>query len=165
MKIHLPEKLTCFIMSPNGVWAAGGNSSGHVYLWEVSVRCDRANGQVASGLLLASFTPHYRSISTLTFTPDSLVLLTGSLDATVQIFMVSQLVDNASASGSSMNNFGSASAGGALGQRPYGTLGDHTLGIRAVVVGKTASIRGGRCLTASDDGTVKVNTSVDCADK
>jgi pre-rRNA-processing protein IPI3 len=162
MKIHLPEKLTCFVMSPNGVWAAGGNASGHVYLWEVS-ECWRRNElqlialQVASGLLLASFTPHYRSISTLTFTSDSLVLLTGSLDATVQVFMVSQLVDNASASGSSMTNFGGGgSSGGALGQRPYGTLGDHTLAIRAVVVGKTASIRGGRCLTASDDGTVKV---------
>ena len=44
---------------------------------------------------------------------------------------------------------------GAIG-KPYGTLHDHTLGIRAVAVGKTAGSSGGRCWTASDDGTVKV---------
>ena len=35
-RIHLPEKLQCFGTSPDGVWAAGGSPSGHIYLWEVS---------------------------------------------------------------------------------------------------------------------------------
>ena len=36
LKLHLPEKLSCFKVSPNGHWAAGGSPTGHIYLWEVS---------------------------------------------------------------------------------------------------------------------------------
>jgi pre-rRNA-processing protein IPI3 len=36
LKLHLPEKLSCFSVSPNGHWAAGGSPTGQVYLWEVS---------------------------------------------------------------------------------------------------------------------------------
>ncbi|KAK4687330.1 pre-rRNA-processing protein IPI3, partial [Tremellales sp. Uapishka_1] len=127
LKLHLPEKLSCFSVSPNGCWAAGGSSTGQIYLWEL-----------ASGLLLSSFTAHYRTVTSLTFTNDSHLLLSASLDASVHVFLVSRLVDE--------DDTG----------RPYGTLGDHTLGIRAVAVGKTAGSSGGRCWTASDDGTVKI---------
>lgn len=34
-KIPLPEKLSCFALSPTGAYCAGGTISGHVYLWEV----------------------------------------------------------------------------------------------------------------------------------
>ena len=40
--------------------------------------------------------------------------------------------------------------------RPYGTLNDHTLGITAVALGQTAGAGGGRCWTASEDGTIKL---------
>jgi hypothetical protein len=36
LKLHLPEKLSCFAVSPNGCWAAGGSPNGQIYLWEVS---------------------------------------------------------------------------------------------------------------------------------
>jgi pre-rRNA-processing protein IPI3 len=36
IKIHLPEKMSCFAVSPNGCWAAAGSGAGQVYLWEVS---------------------------------------------------------------------------------------------------------------------------------
>ena len=100
--------------------------------------------QLSSGLLHASFTAHYRSISSLTFTADSRMLLSASQDASVHVFLVSRLVDEDDA--------------GALG-KPYGTLKDHTLGIRNVAIGKTAGSHGGRCWTTSDDGTVKVPDS------
>jgi WD40 repeat protein len=93
--------------------------------------------QLASGLLLSSFTAHYRALTALTFTEDSHLLLSASLDSSVHVFMVSHLFNDETG-------------------KPYGTLGDHTLGVRAVVVGKTAGSAGGRCWTASDDGTVKV---------
>jgi pre-rRNA-processing protein IPI3 len=98
--------------------------------------------QISSGLLLASFTAHYRSVTSLTFTSDSRLLLSASLDASVHVFMVSRLVDEDDS--------------GIIG-KPYGTLGDHTLSIRAVAVGKTAGSSTGRSWTASDDGTVKVS--------
>ncbi len=65
------------------------------------------------------------------------------MDSSVHCFLVSRLVND--------------NDPGAIG-KPYGTLGDHTLGIRAVAVGKTAGSSGGRCWTASDDGMVKVKS-------
>lgn len=44
LKLHLPEKLTCVALSPNGVWLAAGSPNGQIYLWEVSflsVQTDR----------------------------------------------------------------------------------------------------------------------------
>lgn len=131
MKLHLPEKLSCFAVSPNGCWAVGGSPSGQIYLWEIS-----------SGLLLSSFTGHYRTVTSLSFTNDSLVLLSASLDSSVHVYLISRLVAEDDA--------------GLIG-KPYGTLRDHTLGIRSVAIGKTAGAHGGRCWTASDDGTVKVS--------
>ncbi|RSH95363.1 Pre-rRNA-processing protein ipi3 [Saitozyma podzolica] len=125
LKLHLPEKLSCFSVSPNGHWAAGGSPT----------------GQLASGLLLASYTAHYRAVTSLTFTADSNILLSASLDASVHVYVVSRVVDEEDS--------------GVVG-KPYGTLSDHTLGIRAVAVGRTAGSSGGRCWTASDDGTVKM---------
>ncbi|ORY26263.1 WD40-repeat-containing domain protein [Naematelia encephala] len=130
LKLHLPEKLTCFVVSPNGCWAAGGSGSGQIYLWEIS-----------SGLLVASITAHYRAITTLTFTTDSRILLSSSLDASVHVFLVSRLMDEEDPGSSG---------------KPYGSLADHTLAVRAVSVGRTAGSSGGRCWTASDDGTIKV---------
>ncbi|WVQ81427.1 hypothetical protein IAT38_003551 [Cryptococcus sp. DSM 104549] len=130
MKLHLPEKMTCFAVSPNGFWAAAGSPNGQVYLWELS-----------SGLLLSSHTAHYRAVTSLTFTPDSRILLTTSLDSSAHVYLVSRLIDPEDP----------ASAG-----KPYGSLSDHTLAVRCAVVGKVAGSQGGRCWTASDDGTVKM---------
>lgn len=77
----------------------------------------------------------------MTFSPDSRLILSASLDASVHVYLVSRLVDD-----DDPKTMG----------KPYGTLGDHTLGIRAVAVGHTTSSSGGRCWTASEDGTVKV---------
>ncbi|WRT68936.1 uncharacterized protein IL334_005918 [Kwoniella shivajii] len=129
-KIHLPEKMACFSISPNGLWAAAGSPNGHIYLWEL-----------ASGLLLASFTAHYRSITSLTFTPDSQILISTSLDSSAHIFVVSKLIDPEDP---------------ALAGKPYGSLTDHTLAVRSVGLGRLAGSMGGRIWTCSDDGTVKM---------
>jgi len=143
LKLHLPEKLSCFKVSPNGCWAAGGSPTGHIYLWEVSGTSLASSSlclfQVSSGLLHSSFTAHYRTVTTLTFTSDSRLFLTSSLDSSVHVYLVSRLVDPE----------------GDV-QKPYGTLNDHTLSIRDVIVSKTSGAQGGRCWTASEDGTVKI---------
>lgn len=100
--------------------------------------------QLASGLLHASFTAHYRAITSLIFTPDSQMLLSASQDATVHVFLVARLVDEDDS--------------GAVG-KPYGTLKDHTLGIKNITVGRTSGSHGGRCWTTSEDGTVKVHSA------
>ncbi|WWD21046.1 hypothetical protein CI109_105527 [Kwoniella shandongensis] len=130
LKLHLPEKMTCFTVSPNGLWAAGGSINGHIYMWEL-----------ASGLLVSSHTAHYRALTSLTFTPDSHLLISTSLDSSAHVYLVSRLIDPED----------QASAG-----KPYGVLSDHTLAVRCVGLGKMAGSAGGRCWTASDDGTVKM---------
>ncbi|KAL7421225.1 Pre-rRNA-processing protein ipi3 [Cryptotrichosporon argae] len=126
-KLHTQEKACALAVSPNGLWLAAGSETGHLYLWEI-----------ASGQLVASLTPHYRALTSLAFTPDSAVLVTASPDARAHVFLVARLLDPADEG------------------RPYGTFGDHTLGITAVAVGRTAGVGGGRCWTASEDGTVKM---------
>ncbi|KIR35058.1 pre-rRNA-processing protein IPI3 [Cryptococcus deuterogattii MMRL2647] len=130
LKLHLPEKMTCFTVSPNGYWAAAGSPNGHIYLWELS-----------SGLLVSSHTAHYRALTSLTFTPDSRLLISTSLDSSVHVYLVSQLIDPEDPS----------KAG-----KPYGTLKDHNLAVRCVGFGRVAGSEGGRLWTASDDGTVKM---------
>ena len=90
-------------------------------------------------MLRASFTAHYRSVATLTFTSDSRCLLTSSLDASIHVYLISHLVDP------------EASV-----PKPYGVLSDHTLAIRDVIVSPSSGQSGGRCWTASEDGTVKL---------
>ncbi|KAL0247606.1 hypothetical protein I308_103682 [Cryptococcus tetragattii IND107] len=130
LKLHLPEKMTCFTVSPNGYWAAAGSPNGHIYLWELS-----------SGLLVSSHTAHYRALTYLTFTPDSRLLISTSLDSSVHVYLVSQLIDPEDPS----------KAG-----KPYGMLKDHNLAVRCVGLGRVAGSEGGRLWTASDDGTVKM---------
>lgn len=130
LKLHLPEKMTCFTVSPNGYWAAAGSHNGHIYLWELS-----------SGLLVSSHTGHYRALTSLTFTPDSRLLISTSLDSSTHIYLVSQLIDPEDPT----------KAG-----KPYGTLKDHNLAVRCIGLGRVAGSQGGRLWTASDDGTVKV---------
>ncbi|WWC91336.1 uncharacterized protein L201_006279 [Kwoniella dendrophila CBS 6074] len=130
-KIHLPEKMTCFTVSPNGLWAVAGSLNGQIYLWEIS-----------SGLLLASFTAHYRSLTSLTFTTDSQILISTSLDSSTHLFLISRLID--------------PEGDQALSLKPYGTLNDHTLAVRSVGLGKLNGSMGGRVWTCSDDGTVKM---------
>ncbi|EKD03950.1 ribosomal large subunit assembly and maintenance-related protein [Trichosporon asahii var. asahii CBS 8904] len=73
----------------------------------------------ASGLMLASWNAHYRSVTTLSFTSDSALLLSSSADASVHIFLVSRLID--------------CDASSPVG-KPYGSLSDHTLGVSAVAI-------------------------------
>lgn len=92
--------------------------------------------------MLASWNAHYRAVTSVSFSSDSAYLVTASADASVHVFLVSQLVDAESSS--------------APYSKPLGSLGDHTLAITAVALGKTAGVSGGRCWTASEDGTVKM---------
>lgn len=93
---------------------------------------------------MTSFTAHYRAVSTLTFSADSHLLLSSSLDSSVHVYLVSRLVSPDEEGGAGINT------------KPYGVLSDHTLAIRDVQLGRTAGAHGGRCWTASEDGSVKV---------
>lgn len=115
-----------------------------MYLWEVRLHVrPHIDEKIASGLMLASWNAHYRSITSLSFSGDSSYLVTASADASVHVFLVSHLVDAESSSSPY--------------SKPFGSLGDHTLAITAVALGRMAGVTGGRCWTASEDGTIKVS--------
>lgn len=137
-KAQLLQGLARRVLGGRGIAYRPHLSMGGEYILRVT-KHRRAECQISSGLLHASFTAHYRTVTTLTFSADSRVLVTSSMDSSVHVYLVSRLVDPE----------------GDV-QKPYGTLNDHTLGIRDVSVSKTSSALGGRCLTASDDGTVKL---------
>ncbi|KAJ9099166.1 hypothetical protein QFC21_004046 [Naganishia friedmannii] len=130
-RIHLPEKLSCFVTSPNAVWAAGGSSTGHIYLWEI-----------ASGHLLASFDAHYRSITALQFTPCSTLLLSASEDSSTSTWSLARLVDQSPDMTSTI-------------PEPYCTFSDHTLAVRVLHVGKGKGVEC-RVFTGALDGSIKV---------
>ncbi|GHJ90405.1 hypothetical protein NliqN6_6807 [Naganishia liquefaciens] len=130
-RIHLPEKLSCFNISPDGVWAAGGSPSGHIYLWEI-----------ASGSLLASFDAHYRAITALAFTPCSTLLLTASEDSSTSTWSVARLVDLSADMTSTI-------------PEPYCTFSDHTLAVRVLHVGTGRGVDC-RVFTGALDGCIKV---------
>lgn len=93
--------------------------------------------------MLASWNAHYRAVTSLSFTSDSTLLISGSDDAAVHVFLVSRLLDDTT------SPYG----------KPYGSFSDHTLAITALAVGRTAGCAGGNVFTASEDGTVKVRSN------
>ncbi|KAL7415935.1 WD40-repeat-containing domain protein [Mrakia frigida] len=129
-KIPLPEKLTCFTISPTSTYCAGGTQTGHIYLWELS-----------SGLLFNSFDAHYRRINILKFTSDGLGLISGSDDSGVSVWSVASLVSNDL-------------------QKEIPTalcnLSDHTLPITDIQIGLGSFPNECRVLTSSVDHTVKL---------
>ncbi|CDZ97389.1 WD40 repeat protein [Phaffia rhodozyma] len=129
-KIPLPEKLSCFAVSPTGTYCAGGTGTGHIYLWELS-----------SGLLFNSFDAHYRRVSILKFTPDGHGLLSGSDDSRVSVWSVAALVSN-----DLQREIPTA----------FANLADHTLPVTDIQIGLGGFPGESRVWTSSLDHTVKV---------
>ncbi|KAL9713631.1 Pre-rRNA-processing protein ipi3 [Leucoagaricus gongylophorus] len=127
LKIVLPEKLTCLAIDKEGDYCAGGTSQGRIYLWEASI-------------LFNSWDAHYRRVNVLKFTNDGSVLISGSEDSSVNVWLVQRLLDN-----STQNDL----------PTPHFTLSDHTLPITDIRCGVGASLTC-RILTASVDHSVKL---------
>ncbi|KAK0202802.1 WD40 repeat-like protein [Desarmillaria ectypa] len=129
LKMVLPEKLSCIAVDQRGEYAAGGTSTGRIYLWEVS-----------SGVLFNSWDAHYREITVLRFTQDGAALISGSQDSGVSVWSVSRLLDD-----DLQNEL----------VLPYCTLTDHTLSITDSICG-LGTFPTCRVLTASIDHSVKL---------
>ncbi len=119
-----PEKLSCCSISPDGVFLVAGAHSGKVYIWNTE-----------SGDLLAVLEAHYKRISVVCFTPDGQGFLTGSDDASVKLYLLSDALLNGGASW---------------------TWSDHSLPVTDVVVSRGTSLSTTRCFSASLDRTVKI---------
>ncbi|RUP24752.1 WD40-repeat-containing domain protein [Jimgerdemannia flammicorona] len=131
VKCICPEKLVTIAASNRGTYCAGGTEAGKIYVWEIS-----------TGNLLRSFDAHYKRVSVLRFASDDSALVSGSEDAGVNVWLLSNLLDNSSDDAPT----------------PYYSWSDHTLPISDIVCG-VGSFRTARVLTGSLDHTCKVSDS------
>ncbi|CAG8574537.1 11662_t:CDS:10 [Paraglomus brasilianum] len=128
MKILCPEKLTSLEISNRGAYCAGGTENGKIYLWELF-----------SGRLCAVFDAHYKKVNVLRFTSDDTVLISGSEDAGVNVWLMASLVDELTDDVPS----------------PYYAWSEHSLPITDIVCG-IGSFLTARVLTSSVDHTCKL---------
>ncbi|TGZ83340.1 WD40 repeat-like protein [Ascodesmis nigricans] len=79
--VSFPEKVSALAASRGGEFVAVGTEGGRVYVWEV-----------ASGRFTTTPLPHLQSITTLSFSPDTTHLYTGSSDTTIQVHSLLSLL-------------------------------------------------------------------------
>ncbi|KAI8364741.1 quinon protein alcohol dehydrogenase-like superfamily [Radiomyces spectabilis] len=132
-KMPTTEKMVSVAASNQGTYAAAATASGRVYLWHL-----------ATGNLVRIFEAHYRRITRLAFTSDDQALITASEDATVNVWLMAQLlmVDD------EFNDNSSRPA-------PLYSWSDHTLPVTDIHLGH-GGLNTTRVYTSAMDHTVKL---------
>ncbi|PKY38151.1 WD40 repeat-like protein [Rhizophagus irregularis] len=128
LKIICPEKIVALAVSNRGVFCAGGTDNGKIYIWEIS-----------TGILCKVFDAHYKRISVIKFSNDDSVLISGSEDAGVNVWLLTNLLDDSVDESPS----------------PYYTWSEHSLPITDIWCG-IGSFNTTRVLTSSLDHTCKL---------
>ncbi|GBC04692.1 hypothetical protein RclHR1_05810004 [Rhizophagus clarus] len=128
LKIICPEKIVALAVSNGGVFCAGGIENGKIYIWEIS-----------TGILCKVFDAHYKRISVIKFSNDDSALISGSEDAGVNVWLLTNLLDNSVDEAPS----------------PYYTWSEHSLPITDIWCG-IGSFNTTRVLTSSLDHTCKL---------
>ncbi|KAI9264687.1 quinon protein alcohol dehydrogenase-like superfamily [Helicostylum pulchrum] len=134
-KMNTAEKMVSVASSNQGQYLAAATAGGKVYLWHIP-----------TGHLMRVFEAHYRRITSLAFSNDDSVLLTGSEDAAVNVWLLAHLINPVSAEG-----YEDITARPA----PLYSWSDHTLPVSDIYIGH-GSLSGARVCTASSDHTVKL---------
>ncbi|KAI8329815.1 WD40-repeat-containing domain protein [Chlamydoabsidia padenii] len=130
-KMLTPEKIVTVAASHQGQYVTGATQSGRVYLWHT-----------ATGHLKRVFEAHYRHIQRLVFSNDDAVLITAGDDATVNVWLVAQLLCSEQTEVDARPS-------------PLYSWSDHTLPVTDVWVG-SGSLSTARVYTTSLDFTVKL---------
>lgn len=128
-KIIVPERLDVITASHDGTWLLGGSATGKLYLWEV-----------ASGNLVFVKDAHYQAITSCQFSEDDLTFVTGSADATIQVWRTSDIHDTYTQQEL---------------VKPAMQLTHHSLAITDVHLGCGTSVSA-RLYTASLDQTIRI---------
>ncbi|KAG1436915.1 hypothetical protein G6F56_013349 [Rhizopus delemar] len=124
-KMITNEKMISVAASHQGQYLAAATAAGKIYLWH------RPTGE-----LLRMFEAHYKPIHSLVFAQDDSTLLTGSDDASVNVWLLTQLIEEERPA-------------------PLYSWSDHTLPVSDIFVGQ-GQLSGARVCTASLDHTVKL---------
>jgi pre-rRNA-processing protein IPI3 len=97
--------------------------------------------KIATGVLYRSFDAHYKRISALRFTDDDTALVSASDDASVNVWLLTKLLDEQEDI--------------TVAPSPYYSWSDHSLPVTDIVCG-TGTFGSARIWTSSLDHTVKV---------
>ncbi|KAJ2961028.1 hypothetical protein NQZ79_g3661 [Umbelopsis isabellina] len=125
-----PEKISTVAVSKQGVYCAGGTQGGKIYIWEIS-----------TGVLYRSFDAHYKKITALRFTDDDTALISASDDASVNVWLLTKLLDEQEDI--------------TVAPSPHYSWSDHSLPVTDIVCG-TGTYGSARIWTSSLDHTVKL---------
>ncbi|ORZ04262.1 WD40-repeat-containing domain protein [Absidia repens] len=129
-KMLTPEKIITIAASNQGQYVAGATTTGRVYIWHT-----------ATGHLKRVFDAHYRQIHRLVFSNDDSALITVGDDATVNVWLIAQLLCSETDADARPSTLYSWS--------------DHTLPVTDVCIG-LGNLSTARVYTSSLDFTVKL---------
>lgn len=97
MQCHVQEITTALAADTNGFYLLGGTKGGRLHAWDI-----------ASGNLLLSWQAHFKSITSIKFTPCGNFCITSSADGMVRAWDVNSILCTNGAGGSSRPNSESA---------------------------------------------------------
>lgn len=126
-RLVLGAKFNVIAVSPNNQWLAGGSKDGSIYVWNLESGALRTHNSEA----------HFQEITSLSWSADSSVLVSGGADARILVWRLIDLVSSQQLSGK---------------LEPKHTFTNHTLGITQLIVG-AGNFRECRLYTASLDAT------------
>ncbi|PNH04325.1 WD repeat domain-containing protein [Tetrabaena socialis] len=130
----VPEAIATVASSPDGSFLAAGGVSGTLHLWEL-----------ASGCLLHSWAAHYKSTTALLFVDGASLLISGSEDTLVNVWLLPEVLDPTL----------QASRPAFAPSTPLHTWSDHTLSVTALAAG--AGGAAAVVASASLDQTIKLH--------
>eukprot|EP00730_Choanoeca_flexa_P008988 TRINITY_DN12569_c0_g1_i2.p1 TRINITY_DN12569_c0_g1~~TRINITY_DN12569_c0_g1_i2.p1 ORF type:complete len:490 (+),score=107.74 TRINITY_DN12569_c0_g1_i2:35-1504(+) len=131
IKMPISERITALACDASGTYCIAGSASGAIYAWMVQT------GRLLTWLKGA----HYRAITTITLTTDSIQVITAGEDAMVRVWYLAHLVSGADKDYHSVE--------------PCVTLKDHSLAVTATVLSKGLA-QTARLYTASRDRHVHI---------
>lgn len=126
-RLVVGAKFNAIAVSPNNQWLAGGSKDGTLYIWNLESGALRALNSEA----------HFQEITSLSWSADSTVLVSGGADARILVWRLVDLVSSQQLSGK---------------LEPKHTFTNHTLGITQLVIG-AGNFRECRLYSASSDAT------------
>ncbi|KAK4348826.1 hypothetical protein RND71_031581 [Anisodus tanguticus] len=119
------EPINPLVSNSDGTYIAGGGASGDIFLW-----------QVATGKLLKKWHAHYRGVTCLLFNDDQSLLISGSEDGSVRVWVFDDLLRGKA-------------------KQPYEySFSEHSLKVTDVVIGYGGA--NAIVVSASEDRTCKV---------
>ncbi|CAD7703834.1 unnamed protein product, partial [Ostreobium quekettii] len=126
-----PEPMHALIATLDGVYIVGGAKSGSLYVWEAT-----------TGRLLRSWPAHYKAVTSLSLVTSGSMLISGSEDATINVWILADVLDGCWEEGAAWTK-----------PMPFHSWSEHTLPVTDLCVG------------LGESNAIVASSSLDCSCK